>query len=105
DTEWTFARGIRLYGPPTRSKHKTDPYAPRRKDGPGVAAWRRRMKNSHGKSVYKRRARGEWINARFRRFGLSQFTVRGIEKVTTVLRWCALANNVLVGHRLTASAA
>ena len=105
DTEWTFARGIRLYGPPTRSRHKTDPYAPRRKDGPGVAAWRRRMKNSHGKSVYKRRARGEWINARFRRFGLSQFTVRGIEKVTTVLRWCALANNILVGHRLTAAAA
>jgi len=103
DIEWTFANGIKLYGPPTRSRHNTDPYAPRRKDGPGVAAWRRRMKNAHGKSVYKRRARGEWINARFRRFGLSQFTVRGLEKVTTALRWCALANNILVGHRLAAA--
>jgi transposase len=102
DIEWTFANGIKLYGPPTRSKHGTDPYAPRRKDGPGLAAWRRRMRSAHGKGVYKRRAQGEWINARFRRFGLHQLSVRGLEKATTVLRWCALANNILVGHRLIA---
>src|SRR3546814_1301651 len=34
DTEWAAERGIRVYGPPPRSKHKTDPYAPRPKDGP-----------------------------------------------------------------------
>src|SRR3546814_20635900 len=55
DTEWAAERGIRVYGPPPRSKHKTDPYAPRPKDGPGVAAWRRRMKSAHGKTVYRRR--------------------------------------------------
>src|SRR3546814_18163097 len=49
DTEWAAERGIRVYGPPPRSKHKTDPYAPRPKDGPGVAAWRRRMQSAHGK--------------------------------------------------------
>jgi transposase len=99
DIEWAAARGTKVYGPVTNSKHKTDPYAPRTDDGPGVAAWRRRMKSSHGKSVYKRRAPGECINARFRNWGLRQFTLRGRDKVLTVLRWLALANNVLAGHR------
>jgi len=105
DTEWAAAAGVKIYGPPGQSKHKTDPYAPRRDDGPGVAAWRRRMKSPHGKSVYKRRAPGECINARFRQWRLYQFTVRGLTKVTTVLRWFALANNILSGHRLLQAAA
>jgi transposase len=100
DTEWAAERGIRVYGPASNSKHQTDPYAPRPDDGPGVAAWRRRMKSAHGKAVYKRRAMGECINARFRQWGLTQFTVRGLAKVDTALRWFALANNILMGHRL-----
>jgi len=80
--------------------NKSDPYAPRPKDGPGVAAWRRRMRSPHGKGVYKRRAMGECINARFRQWGLRQFTVRGVHKVKTVLLWFALANNIIAGHRL-----
>ncbi|MGH6619470.1 MAG: IS1182 family transposase [Alphaproteobacteria bacterium] len=105
DTEWAWDCGVAVYGPPGQSKHKTDPYAPRPDDGPGVAAWRRRMKSPHGKSVYKRRAAGECINARLRNWGLGQFTVRGREKALAVLRWFALANNILAGHRLTAGAA
>lgn len=104
DTEWAAERGIRIYGPPARSKHMTDPYAPRAKDGAGVAAWRRRMKSPHGKSVYKRRALGECINARFRGWNLHQFTVRGRAKVTAVLHLFALANNILAGHRLLRAA-
>ena len=104
DIEWAATEGVKVYGPPANSKHKTDPYAPRRGDGPGVAAWRRRMKSPHGKGVYKRRAPGECINARFRNWGLRQFTVRGREKVLTVLRWFALANNILAAHRLLAAA-
>jgi transposase len=77
DIEWAFAAGVKVYGPPGNSKHKTDPYAPRAADGAGVAAWRRRMKSPHGKGIYKRRAPGECINARFRNWGLRQFTVRG----------------------------
>jgi transposase len=103
DIEWAAAEGIKVYGPPANSKHQTDPYAPRRDDGPGMLAWRRRMKSPHGKGVYKRRAPGECINARFRNWGLRQFTLRGRNKVLTVLRWFALANNVLAGHRLLAS--
>jgi transposase len=105
DTEWAAANGVKIYGPPSRSKHQRDPYAPRADDGPGVAAWRARMNSPHGKSVYKRRARAEWINARFRNWGLYQFSVRGIDKVTTVLRWFALANNILAAHRLVKAAA
>jgi transposase len=100
DTEWAWQHGVKVYGPAAKNKHATDPYAPRRRDGPGVAAWRRRMKSPHGKGVYKRRAPGECINARFRQWGLHQFTVRGVDKVDTVLRMFALANNVLAGHRL-----
>jgi transposase len=105
DTEWAAGNGIKVYGPPSQSKHQRDPYAPRADDTPGVAAWRARMKSPHGKSVYKRRARAECINARFRNWGLYQFTVRGIEKVNTVLRWFALTNNILAGHRLLQAAA
>lgn len=100
DTEEAFKQGVLIYGPTTRNKHKSDPYAPRPKDGPGVAAWRRRMRSPHGKGVYKRRAMGECINARFRQWGLRQFTVRGVHKVKTVLLWFALANNIIAGHRL-----
>lgn len=103
DTEWAADLAIKVYGPPVRSRHKTDPYAPRADDGPGVALWRRRMKSPHGKAVYKRRSLGECINARFRQWGLYQFTVRGIAKVTTRLRYFALANNILAGHRLMAA--
>ncbi len=100
DTEWAATAGVKVYSPATHSKHKTDPYAPRRKDGPGVAAWRKRMKSPHGKAVFKRRSMGECINARFRQWGLYQFTVRGRDKANTVLHWFALANNVLAGHRM-----
>jgi transposase len=100
DTEWAAGLGVKVYGPPTQSKHKSDPYAPRPKDGPGVAAWRRRMASPHGKGVYKRRAMGECINARLRQWRLYQFTVRGIAKVRAVLCLHALANNILQGHRL-----
>lgn len=105
DTEWAAEHGVLVYTPATESKHKTDPYAPRPEDGPGVAAWRRRMKSPHGKAVYKRRAMGECINARARQWGLRQFLVRGSDKVRSVLLWFALANNILAAHRLTPAAA
>jgi transposase len=105
DTEWAANAGVKVYGPATSNKHKSDPYAPRRDDTPGVAAWRRRMSSAHGKSVYKRRSMGECINARFRQWRFYQFTVRGPEKVNTLLHWFALANNVLAGHRLRAATA
>jgi transposase len=104
DTEWAATAGVDVYGPPGQTKHKTDPYAPRPDDGPGVAAWRQRMASDEGKAAYKRRSMGECINAHMRNRGLYQFTVRGLAKVQTVLRWQALANNILAGHRLLSAA-
>jgi transposase len=105
DTDWAAGNGIKVYGPPPYSKHRRDPYASRVADKPGVAAWRARMKSPHGKAVYKRRVRAECINARLRNWGLYQFTVRGVEKVTAVLRLFALTNNILAGHRLLQASA
>jgi transposase len=99
-TQSAYKQGVLIYGPATRSKHGSDPYAPRADDEPGVAAWRRRMRSPHGKGVYKRRVMHECINARARQWGLRQFTVRGVHKVNAVLRLFALANNILTEHRL-----
>jgi len=100
DVEWAHAEGIQVYCPPTQSKHGTDPFKPRRDDGPGVLVWRARMASEEGKLQYKRRSICECIHARWRNWDLQQVTVRGIEKVTAVMLWFALANNVLQAHRL-----
>jgi len=105
DTEWAASVGVDIYGPPVNSKHKTDCYASRPDDGPGVAAWRKRMDSPQGKDIYKRRSMHECINAQFRQWGLYQFTVRGTKKATMVLQWFALAHNILAGNRLLKAAA
>ena len=107
DIEWAAepANGaIALYCPPPKSRHKTDPFAPRPKDGPGMAAWRQRMKSAAGKLVYRRRAIAECIHARLRHWGLVRFTVRGKIKGRTVALWHALANNILRATPLLAQA-
>jgi transposase len=100
DIEWAHGEGVEVYCPPTQSKHGTDPYLPRRGDGPGVLAWRTRMASEAGKAQYKLRSICECIHARWRNWDLRQLTVRGIEKVRAVVLWYALANNILQGHRL-----
>ena len=100
DIEWAHAEGVAVYCPPTQSKHGTDPYLPRRGDGPGVLAWRERMASEAGKARYKLRSICECIHARWRNWDLRQFTVRGIEKVRAVALLYALTNNVLQGHRM-----
>ena len=103
DIEWAHAEGTEIYCPPTQSKHGTDPYLPRRGDGPGVLAWRSRMASEEGKASYKDRSICECIHARWRNWDLRQLSVRGIKKVTTVMLWFTLANNILQGHRLAAA--
>jgi transposase len=100
DIEWAHGKGVEVYCPPTQSKHGTDPYLPRRGDGPGVLAWRARMASQAGKTQYRLRSICECIHARWRNWDLRQLTVRGIEKVRAVVLWYALANNILQGHRL-----
>ena len=103
DIEWAAdpANGaIHVHCPPIKSRHDTDPFAPRADDGPGMAAWRRRMKSAAGKARYKRRSIAECLHARFRHWDLHQFTARGRAKARTVLLWFALANNILRAQSL-----
>jgi hypothetical protein len=103
DIEWAHGEGIEVYCPPIRSKHRTDPYLPRRGDGEGVLAWRVRMASGAGKAQYKTRSICECIHARWRNWDLRQLVVRGIEKVRAVMLCYALTNNILQGHRLTSA--
>jgi transposase len=100
DIEWAHREGIEVYCPPVQTKHGTDPYKLRRGDGPGVLAWRSRMKSEAGQAQYKERSICECIHARWRNWDLRQFTVRGLEKVRAQMLWHVLANNILQGHRL-----
>src|SRR5258707_15461458 len=79
DIEWAAQQGIAVHCPPTRSKHGRDPFAPRPDDGPGIAAWRRRMNSPAGKARYKRRALIECINASLRKWNPSKLTGPGKE--------------------------
>jgi transposase len=102
DIEWAHAEGVTVVCPPTKSKHGTDPFAPRRGDGPGVLAWRQRMASEQAKAQYRVRAVCECIHARWRNWNLIRLTVRGLKKVRAVMLWYALANNILQAHRLAA---
>ena len=83
-----------------------DPYAPKPGDGPGVQAWRERMKTPEAQAVYKERAAtAEWTNAQLRLDGLRQFTVRGLKKCRTVVLLYALVHNLFTGLRLRRQAA
>jgi hypothetical protein len=100
DIEWAHGQGTDVYCPPTQSKHGTDPYLPRKGDGPGVLAWRARMASEAGQAQYDLRSICECIHARWRNWGLRQLTVRSAAKIRPVMLWYALTNNVLQGHRL-----
>jgi transposase len=103
DIEWAYGEEIKVYCPPTQSKHGTDPFLPRRDDGPGVLDWRRRMVTAEGKAIYRQRPICECIHARWRNWNLNQVNVRGAAKVRAVMLWHALANNILQArHLLTA---
>jgi transposase len=104
DIEWAHASGTRLWCPPGQTKHGTDPYAPKRDDGEGVADWRKRMASDAGKQMYRKRAEHECINAGARRMGLTQLTVRGKLKARAALLLIALAHNMLRSFALRRAA-
>jgi DDE family transposase len=101
--EWAHSEGIAVYCPPTKPKNGSDPFQPRANDGPGVLAWRSRMKSDEGKAQYRRRAICECIHARWRNWNLIRLNVRGAVKVTAVMLWHALANNILQADRMLRS--
>lgn len=65
--------------------------------------WRERMGTEEGKEIYKRRAStAECVNAQARQRGLTQFLVRGRQKVTTVATMYAIVHNMVrsFAHKL-----
>lgn len=91
-------RGITVYAPVRlpRNRPEEERYQPRYGDSPQAVQWRQRMATEEAQAVYKRRgATAEWANAQVRQHGVSQFTVRGLTKVLTVILLVALAHDIL----------
>lgn len=70
-----------------------------------VTAWRERMQTEEAKMIYKERAStSECVNALMRvRYGLQQFSVRGIPKVLSITLIMVLTHNLLRWISLTGS--
>lgn len=92
-------RGITLYAPvrpPRTTTSGRQAHTPRWDDSPAVVAWRERMQTEEAKAIYKQRgATAEWANAQARGHGLLPFTVRGLDKVLSVILLVVLAHNLL----------
>jgi len=87
-----------VYAPVPKPKKKDqDVHTPRRGDGLGVVAWRRRMATDEAKTIYKQRAAtSETINGDLKAWrGLRYLRVRGLAKVRCIALWSALTYNIL----------
>ena len=90
-------RGVPVYTPVRlpRNKPEEERYQPRYGDTPEVVRWRQRMATEEARAIYKERGVAEWANAQVRQHGVSQFVVRGLAKVTTVMLLVAVAHDLL----------
>ncbi len=106
DIEEADGRGTTVYAPVPKPKDPNrDPHLPRGEDSAAIAQWRQRMGGSEAKDIYRQRAAtAECVNAIARGRGLSQFVVRGLNKVKAVALWYALAHNLMRAVALTAQA-
>ena len=70
---------------------------PKPSDSEAIRAWKQRMASEEGKKIYQQRAAtSETVNADLRTYrGLVPLTVRGLNKITCVTLWCALAYNLM----------
>lgn len=101
------AHDVTVYAPVEPPRTETSgrtAYDPRPDDSPAVAAWRQRMGTPEGQATYRQRgALAEWTNAQLRvRHGLHRFTVRGVDRVTSVVLLLAVTHNLLRYLALTA---
>jgi transposase len=90
------ADGATVYAPVPKARNKTaDRFQPKKGDSPAIAQWRQRMGTPEAQTIYKQRASTiEPVNGECKtRRGLTQFVVRGINKVKCVALWSALAYN------------
>lgn len=103
DIEDAHRGGTTVYAPVRHPRNSSrDPYVPLPDDSEALAQWRQRMGSEAAKQIYKQRAAtAECVNAIARGRGLSQFLVRGLNKVKAVALWYALAHNLMRAVMLT----
>jgi hypothetical protein len=102
DIEALSKKGVETFVPVPKPRDASrDRHGPHAGDSQGVADWRKRMGEDEAKEVYKERAAtAECANAQARNRGLTQFLVRGLEKVKTIPLWYALTHNMICTWRL-----
>jgi transposase len=102
DIETLAQRGVETFAPVPKPRDASgDRYAPQPDDSPAVAEWRKRMGSEEAQKIYKERAAtAECANAQVRNRGLTQFLVRGVEKVKTIALWHGLTHNMVCSWRL-----
>lgn len=96
--ERAAAHGVKVFAPPQGPRRKdVDATKAKKNDGPGVAAWRKRMGSERAKQIYKdRAATAERTNADLKNWrGLDSLPVRGIGKVLCVALWSAISFNLM----------
>jgi transposase len=77
----------------------------RAREPQAVKEWRGRMQTPDGQAIFRRRKLIERIHAHYKNRGLDRLSVRGLVKTQAVVLWHALANNLMVAHRLRTAAA
>ena len=91
-------RGVIYYSPLKEEEKQLaagkDPYEAKKGDSAAQRDWRQRMGTPEGQASIRQRCKCELPNAWCRNRGLTQFVVRGQQKVETVAKWYALSYNV-----------
>jgi hypothetical protein len=97
DIEDAHTRGTTVYAPVRHPRNSSrDPHVALPDDSEAIIQWRQRMGSEAAKEIYKQRAAtAECVNAIARGRGLTQFLVRGLNKVKAVALWYALAHNLM----------
>jgi len=97
DIEDAHRRDTTVYAPVRHPRNSSrDPHVALPDDSEAIIQWRQRMGSKAAKEIYKQRAAtAECVNAIARGRGLTQFLVRGLNKVKAVALWYALAHNLM----------
>lgn len=104
DIEHLHGCGIEVFCPLPGSRGNPGDPTPKKGDGPGVIAWRERMANEVGRTVYRKRFATERPHADMRNRGFRSLCVRGLKKVFAAAQWYVLAYNFLQIRFLTKKA-
>ena len=104
---------VMVYAPPPNAKPETALHPrdranrryKRAREPQAVKDWRARMQTEEGQAIFRRRKLIERIYAHYKHRGLGRLNVRGLIKSQAVALWHALANNLMIAHRLRTATA